>query len=80
MSVAAMPATVVDTGSLPVMFTAPAAVAAVVPPVEPVRNKHHWDNPNAVSVVALGVTRCMRGPRAHSAAQVGQRGWRVATR
>lgn len=73
MSVIAMPGNAVSTGQLPVI--APSTL------VEPTATgRHHFDNPDAVSVVALGATRCMRGPYAHTAAQVGNRGWRVDPR
>jgi hypothetical protein len=66
----AAPANAITTGQLPVLT--PARVA------EPATGRHSFDNPDAVSVVALGVRPCMRGPRAHGAAQVGNRGWRVS--
>jgi hypothetical protein len=66
----AVPANAITTGQLPVL-------ARSAP--EPTGGRHTFDNPNAVSVVQLGVTRCMRGPHAHTAAKVGNRGWRVST-
>ena len=72
MSIAA-PENAVTTGQLPA-YT-PAEVA------EPTTGRHSFDNPDAVSVVELGgKVRALRGPHAHKAAQVGNRGWRLDAR
>lgn len=82
MSVSAMPTTVVDTGALPVLFAAPSAARTALfgPVVE--SGRHREDNPNGIPVAqivdALGAAPRTRAPRAHSAAQVGHAGWRVA--
>lgn len=69
----AMPANAVTTGQLPVIARTRNTGT------EPTGGRHTFDNPAAISVVALGASRCMRGPHAHTAAKVGNRGWRVAT-
>jgi hypothetical protein len=69
----AAPANAITTGQLPVLT--PAQVA------EPATGRHSFDNPDAISVVELGgKARALRGPRAHKAPQVGNRGWRLDAR